>query len=58
MSLFLRLSRISLGQYSQKCVVKSGGFGKNIKGEDGHIRGFPIEGGSNLHIMEIYFPTF
>ena len=38
MSLFLFLSSISLGPYSQKSVAKSGGFGKKDRKEgDDHI---------------------
>ena len=33
------LSCISLGRYCWKSLVKSEGFRKNIKREDGHIRG-------------------
>ena len=39
MKLFLCSSDFSLGQYCQKIVTKSGGFGKKIKRRDGHIVG-------------------
>ena len=39
MKLFLCSSGISLGQYCQKILTKSRGFGKKIKKRDGHIMG-------------------
>ena len=39
MSLFLRLSGISLGQYYRKSLAKSGGFVKKIRGGDGYVGG-------------------
>ena len=52
MSLFLCLSAVSLGQYCQKSLAKSGGFGKNIKRGDGHAGRLSIEEGFNFqHTM-------
>ena len=48
MSLFLCLSAVSLGQYCQKSLAKSRGFGKNIKRGDGHAGRLSIEEGFKL----------
>ena len=58
LSLFLFLSRISLGRYCQNNVVKRGEFGKKDKKEG---EGWPYSGGgvvcrrgdSNLHTMPV-----
>ena len=53
MSLFLRLSEISLGRYCRKCLAEIRGFGKKIKRVGWPYRGVVYRrGGSDMHSMD------